>query len=130
MLVSEKVGSSPSAKIIKSSSRPSKVESKKERSSVISNIPLEAVTSTVKINEIKSVSASIPDTVIPVTSYSTLNEFPSTSTVIVSAYTNANEIIVNRINPREIFNRELTLGKFTILSECNSSIVKLFITIC
>ena len=66
--VSEKFGSSPSAKIIKSSSNPSKVESKKVRSNVISNVPVEPVTSTVKIKEIKSVSASMLDTVIPVTS--------------------------------------------------------------
>ena len=64
--VSVEFGSSPSAKIIKSSSNPSKVESKKDLSNVISNVPLESVTSTVKIKETKSKSGTIPDMVIPV----------------------------------------------------------------
>ena len=83
--VSVKFGSSPSAKIIKSSSAPSKIESKKDLSNLIFRVPLESVTSTVKIKEIKSKSGSIPDTVTPVAVYSTLNEFPSISTGIVSA---------------------------------------------
>ena len=77
----------------------------------------------------KSVSASIPDTVIPVASYSKSKEFPSTSTDIVSAYTKAVESIVNKIKPREIFNKELTLGKVVCLSEYSSFIARLFICI-
>ena len=64
--VSVNTGSSPSAKIIKSSSSPSNVESKRVRSKVISKVPGDSVTPTVKINEIKSKSASTPETVIPV----------------------------------------------------------------
>ena len=74
-------------------------------------MPLDSVTSTVNIKEIKSVSDSIPETVIPVAVYSTLKEVPSTSTGIVSAYTRAVESIVKKIKPSEIFNNELTLGK-------------------
>ncbi len=83
--VSVKFGSSPSAKMMNSSSIPSKVESKKERSNVISKVPGESDTLTVKIRERKSRSASIPETVTPVPVYSISKEFPSTSTEIVSA---------------------------------------------
>ncbi|MBS1268364.1 MAG: hypothetical protein MAG458_01093 [Nitrosopumilus sp.] len=51
-------GSSPSAKTIKSSSSPLKVESKKVLSKVIFKIPGESVTSTEIIIEIKSKSNS------------------------------------------------------------------------
>ena len=115
--VSEKFGSSPSARIIKSSSNPSNSESKNERSNIISNIPVDLVTSTVNIKEIKSASDSIPETVIPVASYSTSKEVPSTSTDIVSAYTSTDEIIVNKINPRDIFKKELTPGNWEYFSE-------------
>ena len=64
--VSVKVGSSPSTRIIKSSSASLQIESKNDLSNVISKVPEEPVTSTVKIKEIKSVSASIPETVISV----------------------------------------------------------------
>ena len=48
-------------------------------------MPLDSVTSTVNIKETKSVSATIPETVIPVAVYSTSKEAPPTSTGIVSA---------------------------------------------
>ena len=63
----------------------SSLESKKDLSNVISSVPVESETSTVRIKEIKSKSASNPDTVIPVVVYSTSNEFPSIFTEIVSA---------------------------------------------
>ena len=119
--ISVKLGSSPSTRTIKSSSNPSKVESKKARSSVISSVPDESGTSTVRIKETKSRSASMEDTVIPVAVYSTSYVVPSTSTGIVSAYTSAKEIIVNSTKPKEIFKRVLTLGK-AILSEVSFSI--------
>ena len=74
-----------------------------------------------------SASASIPETVIPVASYSKSKGVPSTSTDIVSAYTNAVEIIVNKINPIDIFKRESTLGNDVCFSEYNSFTAKLFI---
>ena len=40
-------------------------------------------------------------------------------TEIVSAYTNADESIVKKINPRDIFSNELPLVKFLNLSDCN-----------
>ena len=60
--------------------------------------------------------------------YSTSNEFSSTVTGIVSAYTKAKEIKENIIKPKEIFNKEPRLGKATYDLECNLSIVRLFIT--
>ncbi len=38
-------------------------------------------------------------------------EFPSTSTEVVSAYTNTKDSAVNSINPTEIFNNKSTLQK-------------------
>ena len=71
--------------IIKGSSSPSNVESKKERSKTIFKIPTDSVTSTVNSKEPNPDSGSIPEIVTPVKVISTSNVLPSMSMDSVSA---------------------------------------------
>ena len=105
--------------IMKGSSVPSKVESKNERSRTRFKVASESVTSIVNSNEPNPESGSTLVIVSPVAIYSKSKELPSTSTDIVSAYTNAEDSIVKKINPREIFSKVFPLAKFLNLSDCN-----------